>query len=162
MSQRNAKLLLIAVFAARGTSFLFSKTLLRDLPPMCILAVRFLLSFLILAAVFNRKLITCTKGAFKGGLILGGMYTASMITEMYGIRTVDTGVASLIENMAIILVPIYAAFFTRTLPAKKTMFCAGLAVIGVGFLSITQREIEGSRTGLILVILKKTYCFFQY
>ncbi len=153
MSQRNAKLLLIAVFAARGTSFLFSKTLLRELPPMSILAVRFLLSFLILSVVFSKKLRGCTARSVRGGLILGVMYTASMITEMYGIRTVDTGVASLIENMAIILVPIYAAVLTRTLPAKKTMFCAGLAVIGVGFLSITQREIEGSRTGLILVIL---------
>ena len=153
MSQRNAKLLLFAVFAARGTSFLFSKTLLRDLSPMSILAVRFILSFLILAVIFGHKLRECSKGSLKGGLILGCMYTVSMITEMYGIRTVDTGVASLIENMAIILVPIYAAVLTRVLPAKKTMFCAGLAVLGVAFLSITQREISGSGLGLTLVIL---------
>lgn len=47
MSRGKARLLLLAVFAARGTSFLFSKTLLQSMEPMSILAVRFLLAFLI-------------------------------------------------------------------------------------------------------------------
>ena len=153
MSARNAKLLLAAVFAARGTSFLFSKTLLRDLSPMSILAVRFTLSFLILAFIFIRKLQHISKADLKGGVILGILYTAGMIMEMYGLRTVDTGVSALIENMAIVLVPIYAAILTRVPPEKKTMLCAGLAVIGVGFLSVTQWETPGSGTGLLLIIL---------
>ena len=153
MSQRNAKILLIAVFAARGISFLFSRILLRDMSPMSILAVRFMLAFLILAAVFNQKLRCCSKGSLKGGLILGVLYTICMILEMYGLQWIDTGVSALIENMAIVIVPIYAAVLTRTLPAKKTILCAALAVAGVGFLSITQREIEGSFLGLLFVIL---------
>ena len=56
MSTTRAKLLLIAVFIARGTSFLFSKVLLQSLSPTSILAVRFCLAFLILAAVFFKKL----------------------------------------------------------------------------------------------------------
>ena len=39
MSERSAKLLLIFVFISRGTSFLFSKTLLQTLSPLDILAV---------------------------------------------------------------------------------------------------------------------------
>ena len=115
MSQRNAKILLIAVFAARGISFLFSRILLRDMSPMSILAVRFMLAFLILAAVFNQKLRCCSKGSLKGGLILGVLYTICMILEMYGLQWIDTGVSALIENMAIVIVPIYAAVLTRTL-----------------------------------------------
>ena len=56
MNKTHAKLLLIAVFVARGTSFLFSKNLLQSMPPMSILAVRFTLSFLVLALVFFPKL----------------------------------------------------------------------------------------------------------
>ena len=60
MSTSKAKILLLAVFAARGTSFLFSKILLHSMMPLSILAVRFTMAFLILGAVFFRKLKNCS------------------------------------------------------------------------------------------------------
>lgn len=153
MSRTHAKILLISVFIARGTSFLFSKHLLQSMQPMSILAVRFTLAFLILAAVFFGRLKACSPSSLKGGLILGVLYTICMIFEMYGLRLVDTGVSALIENMAIVLVPIYVALLTRTMPKKKTMLCAVLAVIGVGFLSLSQRGVNGSGHGILLVML---------
>ena len=152
MSTSKAKLLLIAVFVARGTSFLFSKTLMQSMTPMSILAVRFILSFLVLAAVFFRKLTACSKASLRGGIILGILYTVCMIFEMYGLRLIDTGVSSLIENMAIVLVPIYVAALTRTMPKAKTMLCAGLAVAGVGFLSLAQSHLAGSGFGILLAV----------
>ena len=56
MRQSSAKLLLISVFIARGTSFLFSKSLMGTMEPMSILALRFILAFLVLAVVFYKKL----------------------------------------------------------------------------------------------------------
>ena len=153
MSTTKAKLLLLAVFIARGTSFLFSKTLMRSMSPTSILAVRFCLAFLILTAVFFDKLKSCDRAALRGGVLLGTLYTVCMMFEMYGLRLVDTGVASLIENMAIVLVPIYVAILTRTLPRKKTMLCASLAIVGVGCLSLTQRGTSGSGLGILLTIL---------
>ncbi len=160
MSTTSAKLLLFAVFTARGTSFLFSKTLMQALPPMSILGVRFTLAFLILALVFFRKLRACSRESLRGGLILGVLYTVCMTFEMYGLRLIDTGVSALIENMAIVLVPILVAGMTKTRPKKKTLFCAALAVLGVGFLSITQRSASGGALGITLVILAAvTYAF---
>ena len=153
MSTSKAKLLLIAVFIARGTSFLFSKTLMQSMAPMSILAVRFTLSFLLLSIIFFRKLTACSKASLRGGIILGVLYTVCMIFEMYGLRLIDTGVSSLIENMAIILVPVYVAVLTRTMPKRKTMLCAGLAVAGVGFLSLAQSHLAGSGPGILLAIL---------
>ena len=152
MSTRNAKILLLLVFIARGTSFLFSKTLLTELPPLSIIAVRFTLSFLILAVLFWNKLRNSGKAELSGGIQLGVLYTLSMVTEMYALRLIDTGVCSLIENMAIVLVPIITAILTRTLPKKKTVFCAVLAVIGVGFLSVTQRVSRGGGLGILLAV----------
>jgi drug/metabolite transporter (DMT)-like permease len=152
MSTSKAKLLLIAVFIARGTSFLFSKTLMQSMTPMSILAVRFTLSFLLLSIIFFRKLTACSKASLRGGIILGVLYTVCMIFEMYGLRLIDTGVSSLIENMAIILVPVYVAVLTRTMPRRKTMLCAGLAVTGVGFLSLAQSHLAGSGFGILLAI----------
>ena len=153
MSKGKAKLLLISVFVARGTSFLFSKTLLQSMSPMSVLAVRFVQAFLILAAVFSKKLLHCSRSSLTGGVVLGVLYTICMTFEMYSLRLIDTGVASLIENMAIVLVPIYAAVLTRTLPKRKTMLCAVLAVTGVGFLSITQKNTYGGGVGILLIVL---------
>nr|MBQ6242786.1 DMT family transporter [Lachnospiraceae bacterium] len=160
MNGKSARILLIFVFAARGTSFLFSKLLLQDLSPMNVIAVRFLLAFLVLALVFHKKIRGCSRAALRGGLILGAEYTFLMILEMYGLRLVDSGVSSLIEHMAVVLVPLFTAFLARTLPKKKTVFCAVLAVAGVGFLSLTQSSSPGGTRGIFLLILAAlTYTF---
>ena len=57
MKPFSARVLLAAVFIARGTSFLFSKQLLTNLSPMSILAVRFLLAFLVLALMVKPYLV---------------------------------------------------------------------------------------------------------
>ena len=152
MSKTNAKILLAFVFAARGISFLFSKNLMTGMQPMNILAVRFILAFLILSVIFMKKLRECSKASLKGGLTLGVLYTVCMIFEMYGLRLIDSGVSSLIENMAIVLVPLYTALLTRTRPDGKTMLCALAALVGVGFLSLTQISNPGAAAGIILTL----------
>ena len=153
MDKTKARLLLLAVFIARGTSFLFSKTLMNTMAPMSVLAVRFLTAFLVLAAIFHKKLLYCSKRSLRGGLLLGVLYTVCMSFEMFGLRLIDSGVSSLIENMAIVMVPLFAAVIFRTPLKRKTMLCALLAVIGVGFLSITQRSSTNGGLGIVLMIL---------
>ncbi|MBQ9157544.1 MAG: DMT family transporter [Eubacterium sp.] len=153
MNKTKARILLISVFIARGTSFLFSKILLNTMSPLSILAVRFTMAFLILAVVFYKKMLKLSLNSFRGGAILGILYTICMFFEMYALRLIDTGVCSLIENMAIVLVPVFAAVLARSLPRAWTMLCAVLAVIGVGFLSLTQRTSTGGSFGIILAIL---------
>lgn len=152
VSRTRAKLLLVAVFIARGTSFLFSKSLLQSLMPLSILAVRFLSAFALLSAIFHRRLGRCDGRSLRGGALLGAMYTVCMIFEMYGLRLIDSGVSALIENMAIVLVPLLTAALTRTRPHRRTMLCAVIAVVGVGFLSRTQGHSRNAGLGLLLVI----------
>ena len=152
MRQSSAKLLLISVFTARGTSFLFSKSLMGTMSPMSILALRFILAFLILTLVFYKKLKNLRMPTLRGGLILGLLYTICMMFEMYGLRLLDSGVSALIENMAILFVPIYVALWTRTWPRAKTLFCAVLAIAGVGLLSISQMEMKSGSLGIFLII----------
>ncbi|MBR2571487.1 MAG: DMT family transporter, partial [Clostridia bacterium] len=96
----------------------------------------------------------------RGGMILGALYFVCMVFEMFGLRLIDTGVSALVGNMAIVLVPLLAALLTRTLPRRKTMFCAMLAVVGVGFLSLTQGERSGGGLGIVLAVLAAvTYAF---
>ena len=152
MNASRAKLLLISVFAARGTSFLFSKMLMQSMSPMSVLAVRFGLAFLVLAAVFYQKLRRCSRASLKGGVLLGVLYTVCMAFEMYGLQRIGSGTAALIENMAIVLVPLFAAVLTRIPPVKKAMFCALLSVTGVGLLSAAEGR-SGGGLGILLTVL---------
>ena len=120
--------------------------------PMSILATRFLLAFIILCLVFFKKIRECTKQSFVSGVMLGLLYTICMIFEMYGLRLIDSGVSSLIENMAILLVPLYVSILTKTLPKIKTIICALLALAGVAFLSLTQIQSNKGGLGIILMI----------
>ena len=128
MSKITAKILLLSVFIARGTSFLFAKSLLAVMMPLNILAVRFITAFAILLLIFNKKIISCSRKSIEGGIALGAMYTLCMICEMYSMKTVDSGVIAFIENMAIVLVPMYVAVYTRKLPKGKLMISAAIAV----------------------------------
>ena len=154
MNKTRATVLLVFVFMARGTSFLFSKELMHTMSPLGVLSVRFLLAFLILAFFFFKRLRVYDRRSLRGGLILGVLYTVCMILEMYGLRLIDSGTSALIENMAIVLVPIYAAILTRKLPKKKTMFCALLAVVGVGFLSLAQSDTSACDPGAVVQLLR--------
>ena len=132
---------------------MFSKTLMADLSPMSVLAVRSIMSFIVLAAVFHKRLIKADNICIRHGMMLGVFYSVCMIFEMYGLRLVDTGASSLIENMAIVLVPLYVAALTKSLPKVKTMICAVIAVIGVWLLSTDQIKNGGSGLGIFLVLM---------
>ena len=125
---------------------------METMEPMSILALRFILAFLVLAVVFYKRMRHLEKSTIKGGLILGLLYTICMMFEMYGLRLLDSGVSALIENMAILFVPIYVALWTRTWPRAKTLFCAVLAIAGVGLLSISQMEMKSGTLGIFLII----------
>ena len=56
MKEKQAEILLAAVITARATSFIFAKWCLADLNTFNLLAVRFLLAFLLLGVLFSRKL----------------------------------------------------------------------------------------------------------
>lgn len=154
MKKMQASILLVFVFMARGTSFLFSKELMNTMSPMSVLAVRFILAFLILVLVLFKRLYNCSKKSLTGGLILGVLYTICMVFEMYGLRLIDTGTSALIENMAIVLVPLYAAVLTKSLPKKKTMLCAVLAVIGFGFAfqPVGQKYVSAEAAAIMTVV----------
>ena len=83
MTKASASILLICVFMARGTSFLFSKSLMQDMIPMSVLAVRFILAFCVLALVFHKKLLVIDRKTLLNGMILGNLYTICMAFEMY-------------------------------------------------------------------------------
>ena len=133
MSEKRAELLLACVIIARSTSFVFNKLGLGTMTAFNLLAVRFLLAFALLALVFYRRLRHVGRRMRLRGALLGGLFFLIMSGERFSLRTVDSGTVSLLENMAILFVPLLESAISRRLPRPATLLSAAVALVGALF-----------------------------
>ena len=82
MTCTQAELLLAAVIIARSTSYVLTKAGLQDMGKFTLLAVRFLLAFAFLAALFRRRLLQIDRRTLLSGLAMGGIYFCVMTAEL--------------------------------------------------------------------------------
>lgn len=136
MSRRNAEILLAAVIIARSTSYLFAKLSLNSIEPFNLLGIRFLISFVILNIIFFKKLKNINLYEILYGTILGISLFAVMSLELYGLKTIDSSMASFIENTAIVFVPIFEAILIRKLPKFTAIISTFITLFGVGLLTV--------------------------
>ena len=142
-SDRRYEVLLAVVIAARATSFMFSKVLLESLGEFDLLAIRFLLAFALLCIAFPKKLRMDRK-TFLGGLAIGAMYFLVLSCELKALQNADSSLVSLLENCAIIFVPVIETVLIRRLPKKITVICTAVAFAGVVCLALQQGRLTGS------------------
>lgn len=136
MSERKAEVLMASVVIARSTSFVFNKVGLGTMSAFNMLAVRFLLAFLLLAALFGKKVVKkLDRRTVTGGALVGFLFFLVMSCEMLALKTVNSGTVSLLENLAIILVPLLESALHRRLPRPMSLLCAAIAVAGVALLT---------------------------
>lgn len=153
MTMRQAEILLAAVIAARATSFLFSKVLLAAMGPFSLLGLRFLLAFAVLALVFHRSLRRASRRALIAGCVLGAIFFTTMAFELHALVTAPSSTVSLLENLAIVLVPLTAAALARKWPGWSVALAAVMAMAGVAALTVGRGGVAafGVGEGLALV-----------
>ena len=135
-SRRASEILLALVIIARATGYLFSKLGMTGLGMFNLLALRFLLAFVLLGAVFAPRLCRIDKRTLRAGIVMGGLYFLVMTAELSGLRRTASSTVSFLENTAIVIVPLLQAVLLRRFPRWKAVICALLCLIGVGFLTI--------------------------
>lgn len=74
MKEKQAEILLAAVITARATSFIFAKWCLAGLDTFNLLAVRFLLAFLLPGVHFSRKLRGISLRTVGRGALMGVLF----------------------------------------------------------------------------------------
>lgn len=137
INNRKYELLLAAVISARATSFIFSKIILQEMSPFNLLAVRFLLTFGLLVLLFYRELRKLTKKVVFCGVIIGLLFFITMALEMLALEQADSSLVSLLENCAVIFVPLFEIVFFRKYPSRITV-----ASIATALHKRFQKEIE--------------------
>ena len=118
-SARSYELLLIAVIAARATSFIFSKMILESLAPFNLLAVRFIIAFVLLALIFNKAVRSLAARDLLAGTVIGTAFFITMACEMIALTQAASSLVSLLENCAIIFVPLLEILYIKNCPANS-------------------------------------------
>lgn len=136
MTARHAAWLLAAVIAARATSFLFSTILLADMGPLTLLGVRFTLAFAVLVLLFWWHLRGLSRRAVLHGCLMGAAFFATMAFELHALTRAPSSTVSLLENLAIVIVPLAEALLLRRAPRSTVAVAATLAVGGVACLTV--------------------------
>ncbi len=143
MHDRKYEALLIAVIAARATSFIFSKLVLETMGIFNLLAVRFLLAFALLAVLFWRRLRAVCPRDLAAGALCGAVFFLVMTCEHTALRTSGSGMVSMLENCAILFVPIFEAILFRRLPEGPAVVSALSAMLGVVCIAAQDGGLSG-------------------
>ena len=144
---------LFAAFVLWGSQYVISKIALRTVPPVTLLALRYLVSVPALFIVLRLRhaLTPIKKGDWPILFAIGFTgYFASFCLQMLGINRLTGSVSSLLGAMNPIFIPILAALFLheRITPAK--IACVALSMAGVVVIVGVDGTVDA--TGALLML----------
>lgn len=144
---------LFAAFVLWGSQYVISKIALRTVPPVTLLALRYLVSVPALFIVLRlRHALTPVKKGDWPILFAVGFtgYFASFCLQMLGINRLTGSASSLLGAMNPIFIPILAALFLheRITPAK--IACVALSMAGVVVIVGVDGTVDASGALLML------------
>jgi drug/metabolite transporter (DMT)-like permease len=151
MTRRSAEILLAVCLALRGSSLLFSKLAMRSIEPLTLIALRFLLSSVVLAVIFWRRMIHLKLREVAHSAVIGFLLFIMMVLELNGLKTTPSSVTAFIENSAIVFVPIIAATLDRRLPDIISIGASAIAIVGIGFLTLSGTKVVFSSGELLII-----------
>ena len=106
-----------------------------------ILALRFLISFVILDVIFYKKLKNINRNELLYGTILGVTLYFILSLELHGLKTINSSIVSFLENIAIVFVPIFEAILIKKLPKLSIIVSTSITLLGVAFLTMQNSSL---------------------
>lgn len=134
--QKKADLLLVLVTVCWGTSYYLTDICLAEMPPMCLNAFRFLLSFVTLGIVFHKSLRKLDRKTLKYSCYVGLALAGSYICFVYGISRTSLSNAAFICALPVLFTPLLDFLVNRTKLSRKLLGCLVLCVCGLGLLTL--------------------------
>lgn len=136
MTQKQANWILATVSMAWGTSYIFMKLGVVTIPPLTIVALRCGIAFILMAALFYKKIILVNAKALKYSAIMGALLCGIFIGLVYGVKYTTASTAGFLTSTTVILVPVLQIFIKRKLPSRKIIYGIMIVSVGLGLLTI--------------------------
>ena len=158
--KKNKVLIIVSFFAVYviwGSTYLFNKVAVTELPPFFLASIRFFVAGILMIgiAIISKQKLTISKKQFINSAI------ASFFFLVYGngvfvwaLKYVDSGFGALLASTQ----PLFVLFLLRLIDRKpfqkKSMIGVGLGMLGM-YLLVSQKELttsEGSLLGIFMML----------
>jgi drug/metabolite transporter (DMT)-like permease len=159
---KNSKVLIIiafiAIYVIWGSTYLFNKIAVTELPPFFLAAIRFLTAgflILIIAKVLKKSLVI-TKKQLLNSLICGFLFLVyGNGVFVWALKYVDSGFASLLASTQPLFVLLLLRLIDQKQMQKKSIIGVLLGVFGM-YLLVSQSEIAVSKESLLGIFMMFT------
>ncbi len=137
MSKRQSRIahvLLLAVAALWGATFVLVKNALNDASPLVFNLLRMTIAFICLAMVYGRHMRHVTRASIGAGAVVGACLAAGYQFQTAGLARTTASKSAFITGMVVILVPLLSAvpfLRSRSMPAPRWNAWGG-AALGFG------------------------------
>ncbi|WP_072374884.1 DMT family transporter [Thermophilibacter mediterraneus] len=131
------KVALAACAAIWGGSFVVMKDTLDAIPPAWLMGIRFLVSALVVGALFRRALRDSLDAShLAAGAVLGVASGAAFVVQNVGLSDTTPGRNAFLTATYCVMVPFINWALTRRRPGGGSVAAALLAVVGVGLVAL--------------------------
>jgi drug/metabolite transporter (DMT)-like permease len=164
---KNSKLLVvfafIAIYVIWGSTYVFNKIAVTELPPFFLASLRFIAAgflIMIISKILNFKL-AITKKQFLNSLIAGFLFLVyGNGVFVWALKFVDSGFAALLASTQPLFVLLLMRLIDRKPMQKKSIIGVLLGLVGM-YLLVSQQEITSSE-GSVLGIFMIFTCVFSW
>ncbi len=138
------QLLLLLATLSWGTSFFILKETIASVNELFVLAIRFLLSGVLLMLIFLPKILKSNKKTILNGVILGVILVFAYIIQTRGLYYTTPSRNAFLTSAYCVMVPFIAWFITKKAPKIYNLISAFMLIIGIGFVSFSGKAETGS------------------
>ncbi|MGB9780412.1 DMT family transporter [Caldanaerobacter sp.] len=129
--QLQSDIVLTLVTMIWGSTFIIVKNAIQSLPVYNFLFIRFLLAFLLLAAIFYKKLKKIDKSTLMAASLIGTMLFLGYAFQTMGLLYTTASKSGFITGFSVVLVPILEAILLKRKPTRAATLGVVLAFIGL-------------------------------
>ncbi|MGZ3438843.1 MAG: DMT family transporter [Polyangia bacterium] len=127
------ELILVGVTVLWGSTFIVTKDIVRDAPPMLYLVFRFGLAAVLMLALYGKG--ARKKQLLVDGVLLGVLNSLGLILQVYGQVYTTASKSAFITSLNTPLVPLVAFALYRTRPSAPQLVAVVLATVGLMLLT---------------------------
>lgn len=135
--QVKADLAMLLVTLFWGSSYLFMQMGLTDLETFNLIGLRFGIAFFIAASFFHKRMLQANRKTILHAFIMGAILFGVFATVTEGVKTTTASQAGFLVSLTVIFVPLLSILL-KNRPENRIFFGAGLAMIGIGLLTLTE------------------------
>ncbi len=134
-----------------GIAFVVVKNSLDTIPPTYMLAFRFTIAAVLLAAICFKKLRGLKASTVRAGAVLGFWLFFSYLVQTIGCQYTTAGTNAFLTSAYVVIVPFLCWLLFKKRPDAFCVMAAFLAIVGIGLLSL-QGDMSVNRGDILTLV----------